>query len=438
LFASFFPTSLSPWLYVTIFGMRLNLLYLGAVFFGLWIVARKTYTHRLYLYRSPVYGPMIGFAAMGVVSALLSVDLETGLRGTAYYLVTGFLVAFTLVNTRLTGGFARSAATLVGLACFGLSVLGLVELAVFKHAVVAGNTAFHGGFQAASHSAIKATFAHANVLAAYLVLGFPLLLCQLIHARTRDGRDFWLVAATVSFTSILLTQDLLGLLALLVACSVFLAYTSSRTVPLLFGLFLVPVLVLGIWDDSAVPTRGAESLRAKFTREVRVLRTVPMRQLLVGSGPKSLDPHPGQDIQPGVEQALAAAGNTHVSLILETGIIGWLLMMWLLWVAMRSIYRGTRTATDPYHRGLLCAIFAAAAGFLISMSGINVFYQISLQVLFWGLVGLGLCLGTHGTGNSPGFITIWRFGDERPRPRSARSSRAGQQASFALDPTKPA
>ncbi|PWU20658.1 MAG: hypothetical protein C5B48_12215 [Candidatus Rokuibacteriota bacterium] len=419
LFASFFPTRLYPWLYVAIFGARLNLLYLAAVFFGLWVVARKTYTHRLYLYRSPVYGPMLGFAAAGALSAIFSADPETGLRGTAYYIVTGFLVTFTLVNTRLTGGFARSAATLVGLACFALSVVGLLELALINHSVLAGGGAAGGG--RAATWAIKATFANPNALAAYLVLGFPLLLCQLVHARTRDGRDFWLVATTVSFTSILLTQDLLGLLALLAACAVFLAYTSSRTVPLLLGIFLVPALLLGMWDESPTALRAYKSWAVRISQEWRVLRTVPAQQLLVGSGPKSLDPHPGQDIQPRPDLAKAAAANTHLSLILETGIVGWLLMMWLLWVSMRAIYKGTRTATDPYHRSLLCAIFASGVGFLISMSGINVFYQIALQVLFWGLIGLGLCLGTHVTGNSNGFITIWRFGDERPRPASRRA-----------------
>jgi hypothetical protein len=44
-------------------------------------------------------------------------------------------------------------------------------------------------------------------------------------------------------------------------------------------------------------------------------------------------------------------------------------------------------------------------------------------VFFWGLVGLGLCLGTYVAGNRSGFLTIWRFGDERPRPVSGRTGR---------------
>ncbi|HEV8441085.1 MAG TPA: sugar transferase [Methylomirabilota bacterium] len=435
LFASFFPTSLYPWLYVSIAGVRINLLYCAVVFFGIWIIAKKTYTHRLYLYRSPIYLPMAGFAAAAILSAIFSADPETGLRGTAYYLVTGFLVAFALVNTRFTVGFPRSAATLAGLACFALSVVGLLELALIKHSMLAASA---GGeaVQGASTWAIKATFANPNVLAAYLVLGFPLLLCQLIHARTRDGRDFWLVATTVSFTSLLLTQDLLGLVALLAACAVFLAYTSSRTIPLLVGIFLVPVLLLGFWERSATPAGAYGSLRAKFSQEARVLMTVPIQQVVLGSGPKSLDPHPGQDIPPRPNLAKAAAGDTHLSLILETGILGWAVMMWIIWVALRAIYQGTRRASDPYQRSLLCAIFASAIGFLISMSGINVFYQIPLQVFFWGLLGLGLGLGMHVAGKRSR-VVIWRFGDERPRPvvRRAHPRHPRHRGPLTLDPS---
>jgi len=416
IFASFFPASLYPWLYATIHGVRVNLLYLAIVFFGIWLVAKKTYSNRLYLYRSPVYLPMAGFAVVGIVSAAFSADPETALRGTGYYIVTGFLVTLTLLNARLTGDFGRSAATLAGLACFALSLLGLFELAGMKHSVLAAGADGGTGVRVASSWAIKATFAKSDILAAYLVLGFPLLLCQLINARTRHGRDFWLVATTVSFTSILLTQDFLGLLALLVACAVFLTYTSSRTVPLVVCIFLVPVLVIGAWDDSATLARTYEPIRAKLSKEVRVLRAAPMHQILLGSGTKSLEPHPGQDIRPRRDQARVAADNAHLSLILELGILGWLLMLSILAVALRAIYQGLQRARDPYQRSLLSAILASAVGFLISMSGVNALFQISLQVFFWGLIGLGLGLAIRVSGNRGRLVTVWRFGDERPRP----------------------
>jgi lipopolysaccharide/colanic/teichoic acid biosynthesis glycosyltransferase len=427
LVVSFFPSGLYPWLYVGVHGVKLNLLYMAIVFFGLWIVAKKTYSNRLYLYRSPIYWPMAAFAFIGLVSTHFSADPETALRGTGYYVVTGFLVTLTLLNARLTGEFGRSAATLAGLACFALSLLGLFELAVVKHSALAH--AGGAGVRAASGWAIKATFARSDVLAAYLVLGFPLLLCQLVHSRTRHGRDFWLVAATVSFTSILLTQDFLGLLALLVACAVFLAYTASRSLPLVVCLFLIPVLIIGAWDDSATLARTYEPIRDKLSKEVRVLRAASLHQLVLGSGPKTLDPHPGQGVTPRHDQALVAADNAHLSLMLEMGIAGWLVMLLILGVALRAIYRAMRRGRDPYLRSLLCAIFASAVGSLVSMYGVNVFFQISLQVFFWGLIGLGLGLATRVVGTGGRLVTVWRFGDEQPRPVRRRQAAAAALAS---------
>ncbi len=419
LFASFFPAGLYPWLYATVFGARVNMLYLAIVLFGAWMLAKKTYSNKLYLYRSPIYWPMAVFAGVGIVSAIVSSDVETALRGTGYYVVTGFLVALALLNARLTSDFGRSAAILAGLTCFGLSLVGLFELAAMKHSALAIGPDGAASLRVAS-SAIKATFAKSDVLAAYLVLGFPLLLCQLVHARTRHGRDFWLVATTVSFTSILLTQDFLGLLALLVACAVFLASASSRTVPLVICLFLVPTLVVGTWDKSATLAKTYGPVRDKVAKEVRVLREAPVHQLLLGSGAKSLDPHPGQDVRPRRDQARVAADNAHLSLLLEVGVLGWLAMLGILGAALQGISRGVRKTRDPYQRSLLSAIFASGVGFLISMSGVNVFFQIPLQVFFWGLIGLGLGMAARAAGNGASLVTIWRFGDERPRPERTR------------------
>ena len=202
---------------------------------------------------------------------------------------------------------------------------------------------------------------------------------------------------------------------------------------------LIPVLIFGAWDDSATLSRTYEPIRDKLAKEVRVLRAAPLHQILLGTGPKSLDPHPGQEIRPRRDQVRVAADNAHLSLILEMGILGWLAMLAILAVALRGIQLGIRRARDPYERSLMCAIFASAVGFLISMSGVNVFFQISLQVFFWGLIGLGLGVAARVVGNGGRLVNIWRFGDERPRPvRTRVSLDADASGSFQLDSSRPA
>ncbi len=417
LFVSFFPASLHPWLYVTVAGTRVNLLYLLMLLAAAAVLARRTYANRLFVYRSPVYLPIAVFAAAGLVSAAVSPDPERALRGLAYHSVTGFLVALTLLNTRITAGFARSAAALAGLACGLLSLVGLLELALLRHSVlaVAGpGAAGPGGIE----SAIRATLASPNVLAAYLVLGFPLLLCQVTHARTRDGRDFWLVCSTVAFTSLLLTQNPLGLLALFTACAIFLAATSPRALPLLASLFLFPIVLLGIREGAAGLASVPASLAAKFRGDLATIAAAPIQQLAAGVGLKALAPARAAAV--GALVPPADAGNMHLTLILETGLVGWAAMLWIFAATLRVLYRGARQARDPYQRSLLWAIFSSIVGFLVSMSGVDAFAHISLQVFFWGLVGLGCATVTHVVTRRSPFYVIWRFGDERPGDARSR------------------
>jgi hypothetical protein len=304
-----------------------------------------------------------------------------------------------------------------------LSLLSLFELALIKHTILPGLFATATAAEAtplASAWTIKATFANADVLSAYLVLGFPLLLCQLMHARTRSGRDFWLVSTTLAFTGILLTQDLLSLMVLFVTCAVFLSYTSSRTIPLLICLFLIPLLLLGAWDESVSPTKMPTLVHAKFTQAAQALSTDPFRSLLVGSGIKTRQPHPGLETTEQSELDACAFGNMHCSLIQETGLLGWFFMLWIFGATLRTLYWGARQAMDPYHHGLLWAIFSSVIGFLISMGDLNTFFHLPLQILFWGLVGLGLGMTTHIVSKRSPFYVIWRFGDDRPRAEKSR------------------
>lgn len=420
LFVSFFPSSLYPWLYTSIWGAKVNLLHLAIACAAAWAIGKRTVAHRLYIYRSSVYLPMAGFLAVSLISAALSIDPETAARGAMYYFVTGFLLVLGPLNTNLSGKFIRSVVTVVGLACGLLSLLGLAELALMKQFVLTTTLPIRA--QLAEPGAIKATFANANVLSAYLVLGFPLLLCQLMHAKTHDARDFWLVSTTIAFTSILLTQNLLGLVALFVACVIFLAHVSSRTIPLVVCLFLVPLLLLGAWGKSTTFTKELAKLRSEAGKIAHTLVTTPTPVLLLGSGIKTLQPRLDLGATPegANTQGYTASNNMHWTLLREAGILGWLFLMWIVGATLRTLLWGARHATDSYQRTLLWAIFASLIGFLISMSGLDAFSYLPLQVLFWSMVGLGLGIVTHQVSKRSPFYVIWRFGDDRPQGERRR------------------
>jgi hypothetical protein len=91
-------------------------------------------------------------------------------------------------------------------------------------------------------------------------------------------------------------------------------------------------------------------------------------------------------------------------------LIGWSLMMWVIGAALAAIARASSRMEDRRLALTLWAIFSAGVGFLVSMVNLNTFYNPTLQVLFWGLLGMGMAIATHFGGQRPTFNVIYRFG----------------------------
>jgi hypothetical protein len=97
-------------------------------------------------------------------------------------------------------------------------------------------------------------------------------------------------------------------------------------------------------------------------------------------------------------------------IIAEMPLLGWATMMWVIGAALAAIFRGSRTVDDERLSLMLWAIFSSGIGFLLSMSNFNAFYNPTIQVTFWGLLGIGLGLATHLGERRPTFNVIYRFG----------------------------
>src|SRR5262249_35008611 len=101
---------------------------------------------------------------------------------------------------------------------------------------------------------------------------------------------------------------------------------------------------------------------------------------------------------PGGEHHRMFTENMHLTLMLRTGVIGWSLLMWVIGAALAAIYRGSRAVTDDRLALMLWAIFSSGVGFLVSMSNFAAFYNPTIQILFWGMLGVGMAIVTHMNG----------------------------------------
>ena len=373
---------------------------LGLLLAGL-ILVRQIPAHRLYLYRTPTNRPMVCFVLFSVLAGLLGGDAVARLRDAAYFSASGFLLFFLIVSGEITDEFATRATRVAAFAAVAVALLGLAQIVVQTHA---------------GTPRIAGTLGSPVVLAAYLVLGMPLVLVELTCAERREERDFWLVCATLVIIGVLLTQTRAGLLALWVTGSVFAWRISRRMFRAFAGATLAFVLVM-VFMGGLRLSPGA--LSSEWARRVSLTSatisadaTTPLR-VLIG-------PEPGKgavsrvevdaDGSGGARPHLVRNDNMHLTLVQRTGLVGWALMMWVIGSALAAIARGARAVADRRLGLVLWAIFSSGLGFLVSMSNFNAFYDPTIQVFFWSLLGIGMAIAVHQSGRRPAFNVIWRFG----------------------------
>jgi hypothetical protein len=262
---------------------------------------------------------------------------------------------------------------------------------------------------------ITSTLGLPTVLAAYLVLGLPLVLVELVCAERREERDFWVACTTIVVIGVVLTQTRTSLVALWLAVAVFTARTARRTFRLVVGsalAFLSVMVLVGTLQPS--PT----GLVADVIRRITVTETAFQSRMWGWKGLIGTEPGKGASSEVTVVRQTPDGPvtetykneNMHLTMMLRTGYLGWLLMLWIIGSALAGMYGAMRNVSDRRLALTLWAAFSSGVGFLVSMSGFNAFYFPSIQVLFWGLLGIGTAIATHAGGRKPGFNVIYRFG----------------------------
>ena len=372
------------------------------------VLVRQIPVHQLYLYRTPTNRPMVCFFLFSVLAGLYAGDLVPRLRDVAYFTASGFLLFFLVVSGDVTAGFARRATRLVALAAVAVAVVGILQLALEAHAMAAAAVGRDSGLPR-----VASTLGSPVVLAAYLVLGIPLVFVELVCAERREERDFWLICTTLVLVAVMLTQTRLSLLALWVTGAVFAWRVSRRAFRLVLG---AAIALLGILVMSGALRLSPTDIGAEFSRRLTVTAATISEEATDLRGLIGTDPGKGAvatvEVGHGPDGAPEKVHNEnmHLTLVLRTGLIGWALIMWVIGAALAGIYRGSRSVNDRRLALTMWAIFSSGLGFLISMSNFNAFYNPTIQIMFWGLLGIGTAIATHFGARRPQFNVIYRFG----------------------------
>jgi lipopolysaccharide/colanic/teichoic acid biosynthesis glycosyltransferase len=405
--ASFLPGLFQGPVQVSIGGFNLSLFEGVGLLSAVAILARQIPSHRLYLYRTPTNRPILAFILFCVASGLLAGDLVPRLRDASYFTATGFLLVFLVVSGDMSRTFARNATRVVALAAVAMALFGILQI------VVDAQTGRDAAAVVSGLPRLVSTLGNPVVLSAYLVLGIPLVVLELLCARRREEREFWLIATTLVLVGVLLSQTRLALVALWLTGAIFSWGVSRRAFRLVVGAafgFLAILVATGTFRFEASDLMKELGRRTRVTAAV-VSETLASPRGLVGTAPgKGAESAVTLPSGPGGQAREVTNENMHLTLIQRTGLIGWALMMWVIGAALAAIARASGRMEDRRLALTLWAIFSAGVGFLVSMINLNTFYNPTLQVLFWGLLGIGMAIATHFGGQRPTFNVIYRFG----------------------------
>jgi lipopolysaccharide/colanic/teichoic acid biosynthesis glycosyltransferase len=398
LLGSFVPAHQQPVLRIAPLGIDVTLLTALLGLLAACILLRTGSTD-FSLYRSPLNVPIFLFIILSIVPAFFAEDPSRALPASTYYLVTGFLTAFVTLNTLLTSGFVRWTVRVIALTSAFISLLGLFQIFLTNHGV------------AVRHPTPPSSILDDPViLAVYLVLGIPLLLSEVTLAAAPRARDLWLVCTTISFVGVFLTQTRVGLAALLLTVAVFLLRRRTHALEIAGVLLLCALLIASLGAARLSPSVIAEAAGTWLDRQAAILSQATVAQLLVGTGVSvtaALAVPP--NASPAVPDLDPAVGNMHVTLLVEHGLLGWLVTMWLIVSTIATIMSAHRRAKDERSRTLLWAIASSLIGYVVSMASTNTFHHLPIQVFFWGLIGIGLGIVARMERRGRANL-IWRFG----------------------------
>jgi O-antigen ligase len=260
----------------------------------------------------------------------------------------------------------------------------------------------------AEFNRVYGTFPLPNGLAAYIVLIVPILFCALDIWKDLPRRLLLIACIAIAIIVLISTYTRTAWIALAVSFLMLLV-TSRRIRPV--SLILVLSLVVAGWL-LAWPTisarfsdlSGPEASRSSLVGRMYIWdAAVPVffRNPLVGQGlgmfAMTIGAVGAQNIPGQASASAIAAHNDYLRILVETGIIGFILYFGTLILLFKSAWQLWRCSDDPVASAIGRAFVAVCAGQLAAYAADNLFGMPALQFYFWSLAGIVTGLAQRNT-----------------------------------------
>jgi O-antigen ligase len=334
---------------------------------------RGRLTYRL----TPMDVPILLFLAVFIFlfmvrSPQLGVAVE-GLRVYVEYMLWFFVASNLLLNKRQ----ARA----------------LINLLVALGTLIA----LHGVYQYIIGVEIPATrvfsiLSSPNVLGSFLVMLIPVTVSQLLSARTRLLRYYYIACLAPMALSLVFTYSRGAWLAMAGAFVIYgLIYNWRILLALGAAVYTAPKLIPGISSRIGYMLSPAYLLSsARAGRVARWNKAIEKMQLnpLFGEGFGRY----GGAVAARYIPSSNYVDNFYLKTGAESGLVGLVALVWLLISGVRCVLNSYRRLTDPYLKGLAGGLFAGLMGVLLHNGVENIFEVPAMTVYFWLLLGTAAAL----------------------------------------------
>jgi lipopolysaccharide/colanic/teichoic acid biosynthesis glycosyltransferase len=403
LVASYLPRNLMAHFYVQIGGAPYNVFYIFALLGAGFLLGRGIRVSRFIIYRSPLHWFVGAFALVSFLSVTCSSQKFSALRGAGFLWATGILPAKMIIHSDISGRWARKALKFVAL-CTGITAaLGLLSWLAYVYPLLRQappSLPWYERLILAPRA--SGLFGEPIVFASYVAVGLPIVFLLAHGGQSRWSGRMAKLAVALGVIAILVSQSRTALAAMMVSGPLLLWKFSRRKALLFLLLLSVTCAGLGV----VLPQRFSPAvilgeMKSHLKQGIQTLEEMKGAEYLWGAGPKTTEPLKGE------RRALLAIGNLPLRFFVEYGALGSLLVAVLLSQVLGLCFiRGQRA--DPGTGEELWSLGSSIVAFLVAANGFPAFYQISTQLMIWGVLALpcGIVLRRD---RRPGERVIWRI-----------------------------
>lgn len=234
-----------------------------------------------------------------------------------------------------------------------------------------------------------ATFNNPNVLGEYLIVIGSLAAGMLWKVRNWAGRIFYLVCFGILCMGLVATNSRGAMLGLMFSAGLFVLLAERRLIPLgIAGLLAMPFLLpQSLWErllSSITMSDSSSQYRISiYQAGIDMIR----HYWQTGIGVDAFN-----EIYPLFSLEAANAYHVHnlfLQEFIELGIAGIGILVLLLVFFFQKIYSAMARAAHRY-RMILAAVFGAFAGLLLQGMTDHIWFDYSIVLLFWCVLGIGM------------------------------------------------